>query len=134
MSVTSAKIARFIFAGGIGFVTDGAVFFGFVYGFGGSIIAARVLASLVAMTVTWALNRSMTFIDGRMQNRTAEYGKYLIASFVGMGANLIVLNEASKIDANFYHVPAYLLGAIAGLVVNYALYDRIVFNGHRSLG
>ena len=96
-------MTRFLFAGGVGFVTDAVVFFGFVYGFGGSIIAARVLASLVAMTVTWILNRSMTFADGRMQNRTAEYGKYLIASFVGMGANLVVLNEASKIDANFYH-------------------------------
>jgi len=134
VSTTGAKLARFLAVGGIGFVTDAAVFFGFVYGFGGTIVAARVLASLIAMSVTWALNRSVTFSDGRMQNRSAEYGKYLVASFVGMGANLVVLAEASKVDAGFYHLPAYLLGALAGLLVNYALYDRLVFNGHGNPG
>ena len=134
MRVTGAKMARFLAVGSVGFVTDAAVFFGFVYGFGGTIVAARVLASLIAMSVTWALNRSVTFSDGRMQNRTAEYGKYLVASFVGMGANLVVLTEAGKVDAGFYHVPAYLLGALAGLLVNYALYDRLVFNGQGSPG
>lgn len=63
-----------------------------------------------------------------MQRQSFEYVKYLIASLIGMSANLIVLDIASVFDRGLYHVPSYLLGAAAGLVVNYTLYDRLVFN------
>ncbi|MGB3864279.1 MAG: GtrA family protein [Xanthobacteraceae bacterium] len=131
MSGSPNKPWRFLVVGSIGFATDATVFFGCVYELGWLIVSARVAASLIAMTVTWLLNRSITFADGRMERQSFEYVKYLIASLIGMSANLIVLDIASVFDRGLYHVPSYLLGAAAGLVVNYTLYDRLVFNARK---
>jgi len=124
-----AKFGLFLIAGALGFVTDAAVFFGLLYGLGLGPAWCRIIASCVAITVTWALNRSLAFKRDRVDAASVEFAKYFLASLTGAFANLLVLLAIIPFDSAAYHIPAYIFSAAAGLAVNYMLYSRAVFYG-----
>lgn len=126
-SALMRKISFFLAAGAIGFIIDAVFFFILLQGIGVSILWSRVIASCFAIFITWLLNRSYAFRGARVGTILSEFGRYLLASFLGASANLIVLLLVASQDAVAYHIPAYILGAGAGLIVNYVLYDRFVF-------
>jgi putative flippase GtrA len=125
------KAGLFLSVGVVGLLVDAIVFFSAAVWLQLGFAPARLLASLIALTVTWWLNRSLAFREGRLANLLAEYFRYLAASSVGALANLAVSYPVSLFDAGLHHVPAYVIGAGAGLVVNYLLYDHLVFAGGR---
>lgn len=56
----------------------------------------------------------MSSCRNKLERQSLRYAKYLIASLIGMSANLTVLGVASVFDRGLYHVLSYLLGAAAG--------------------
>jgi putative flippase GtrA len=126
------KILRFVGAGTVGFVIDAVVFFMLLRGLNLHFVACRVTASLIAMLATWSLNRQHAFHDGKTKNRIAELVRYILASSSSIAVNLATLALVFPHDAQFLHVPAYILGAAAGMVANYILYDRLVFRGETN--
>lgn len=126
------KAGLFLSVGAVGLVVDASVFFGATAALGLTFTPARLLASLVALTVTWVLNRSLAFRSGRLKNIAAEYLRYLAASSVGALANLAAAYPIALYDSGLHHLPAYIVGAAVGLSVNYLLYDRLVFSGGRK--
>ncbi|MFG1453732.1 GtrA family protein [Xanthobacter sp. V2C-8] len=121
------KLIFFLAAGAIGFVIDATFFFILLRGIGVSILWSRVIASCVAIFVTWLLNRSYAFRSAQAGSILSEFGKYFLASSLGASTNLLVLLVVASQDAAAYHIPAYILGTGAGLIVNYVLYNRFVF-------
>ncbi|MGO4677618.1 GtrA family protein [Bosea sp. 2YAB26] len=127
-----SKLPQFLGVGAIGFLIDACVFFGLTAGFAVGYGWARVAASLAALTSTWLMNRNSTFADGRADTAPVEFFRYLAASLAGAGANLATLSMIAPYDQALHHIPAYVIGAAAGLIVNFLLYDKFVF--HRRAG
>jgi putative flippase GtrA len=124
-----SKFPRFLGVGAIGFLIDACVFFGLTAGLSLAYGWARVVASLVALTATWLMNRNSTFADGRADTAPVEFLRYLAASLAGAGANLAALSMVAPYDQALHHIPAYAVGAAVGLIVNFLLYDKFVFHG-----
>jgi putative flippase GtrA len=125
------RFYSFLGVGLAGMVVDGAIFFT-ALALGAHFLASRLLASLVSITATWLLNRFLTFNEGRLASLLPEYVRYLLASSVGAFTNAAVSFPVSLIDAAYLHLPAYAAGAAAGLMLNFILYDNVVFTGRRD--
>lgn len=121
------KAPRYLGVGAIGFGIDAVVFFTLIGPFGTYFGVARLAASFIAVTVTWLLNRTLTFRSGRTGTVAGEYVRYLVASALGALANLAAFSACAPFDAGLGHVPAYGMGALAGILVNFTLYDNMVF-------
>lgn len=127
------KAGLFLSVGAVGLVVDAVVFFSATALFHLGFALSRLLASFVALSVTWSLNRSLAFRTGRLSNVLVEYLRYLAASSAGALANLAASYPIALYDVRLHHLPAYAVGAAVGLVVNYLLYDRLVFSGNRKI-
>lgn len=125
------KFQRFLGVGAIGFVIDATAFFGLTQALRVHYVVARIAASLVALTATWTMNRRLAFAAGRLDSPVVEFKRYLIASAAGAAANLAALSAIAPIDAAYAHIPSYVVGAGVGLVVNFLLYDKFVFQGRK---
>ena len=128
----SSRFKRFLGVGAIGFAVDALVFFVCLNGLGLPPVTARVIASSMAIIVTWGLNRRYTFRDRRARHQLTAFLRYGAASLAGAAANLAVLAVFSAHDGSYGHVPSYLAGTAAGLVMNFLLYDRVVFAKDRE--
>lgn len=128
------KGAWFLGVGFIGLMVDAVVFFMLTGLFDTHFAVARLVTSLIAVTVTWVLNRALAFRDGRLADLGVEYVRYLGASSLGALTNLAVSYPISLFDGAYGHVPAYGVGALAGLVVNFLMYDNYVFSGSSGSG
>lgn len=110
-----------------GFFVDAATFFIakdlLDFGFA----QARVIASVVAITFTWVLNRTYTFETRRYRTLTAEYLVYFLSSSIGAAINLAAAWTVLGFDPSPHNILAYLVGTGAGLVSNYLLYSQVVF-------
>lgn len=64
-----------------------------------------------------------------MGSKWRELVRYFSMSCVGAVCNLLALSIVASFDGFLLHVPAYIVGAIVGLAVNYSLYNNFVFVG-----
>ena len=113
--------ARFLMVGGLGLITDIALFT-LVLAHGAHPLAARLISLVIATLVTWRLNRALTFDrSGRRQGEEAMRYALVTATAQGMSygafAVLILTFLAAMPQA------ALVIGAAIGAVVSY--------NGHR---
>ena len=85
---------QFIFfgiVGTIGFIVDASILLYLVHIENFSIIFARTLSFIVAVFVTWILNRYFTFSQNTKKNtKSKEYIKYLSIQTAGIGINFLV--------------------------------------------
>ena len=110
---------RFAAAGATGYVVNLAVYGAAVHGARLEYRAAAVLAYVVAVATTYALNRRFTFRSAAGASLSGEASRYLLVSLVAFGVNLGVLQGLVEIG----DVPALLAQALAIAVaapVNYA--------------
>lgn len=124
------RFKRFLGVGAIGFVVDAGVFFTALTLLGVRPVVARLIASSIAIAATWRLNRRYTFADRQARHPLQEFLRYGAASLAAAAANLVGVALLSPFDAAYGHVPSYIAGTAAGLVVNFVLYERFVFRDH----
>jgi putative flippase GtrA len=113
--------------GALGFVVDSSVLYlGLELGLG--LRWGRVLSYLVAVTVTWALNRRFTF--GASRHRPMiEWARFAATQLGGAALNLgtyFALIAASRLVTRF-PVVGVAAGSLAGLAVNFAVARAFVF-------
>lgn len=121
---------RFCAVGAIGFVVDVAALYALsdLLGWYG----ARLASFLCAATITWMLNRRITFADDRSDGRMHEYLRYL-ASMLGGGLvnYLVYLVALHGLEGPYAPAVGVALGSLVGLLVNYLLARHIVFDSQR---
>ena len=125
----AATPVRFVLAGAIGFVVDAAVLYGLMSVAGLSPMVGRVGSFLCASFVTWRINRRFTFGATNGGNWLIEWFRYVWASVAGASVNYAVfalLIVASPAAARMPTL-AVAAGSIAGMVINFVLYGRLVF-------
>jgi putative flippase GtrA len=116
------RLLRFIAVGGIGLVTDLAVFTVVATAAGHHPLAIRLVSLAVATLVTWRLNRAFTFArSARAQHREAV--RYAIVTAVAQGTSYAVFATLVLTWLTALPQVALMCGAAVGAFVSY--------NGHR---
>ena len=102
------RVIKFAFTGGVGFVVDVGLLTLFTVHFEVDPYVARVFAILIAMTVTWLINRRFTFkVHDRVtetRDLVAEGGRY---GLVAVGAALV---NYGVYAATLFTMPDVLIG------------------------
>lgn len=109
---------RFLGVGGLGLITDLAVFTA-VIGHGVPPLAARLVSLAVATLVTWRLNRALTF-DHSGRRPADEAMRYATVAAASQAVSYALF--AALVVTVFRTIPqlAVLCGAVAGAAVSYS--------------
>jgi putative flippase GtrA len=124
------RIIRFGFVGCVGFCVDTGVLYLALYVLGMSYYGGRIISYAVAASSTWYMNRRFTFADSRNDNRLREWVRFVMLNLFGGSVNYGVYAAYIGMHAGSPVVPAIgvALGSIAGMLVNFYLSRRLVFN------
>ena len=131
LSTSRLQFLRFALVGVAGFGVDSACLYLVVHEFGGGLYAGRLVSYLSAASFTWALNRRYTFGSRRGDELTREWLRFLAANAAGGLINYgvyAVLVSASELVST-WPVIGVGAGSLAGLVANFLLSRRFVFDG-----
>ncbi len=134
----SKQFIRFSLSGVVGFVVDAGIVTGLTRLTHMWLIPAQLIAFLVAVTMTWAINRRFTFWHMRSPNRIKEWIGYLGANAFGGAINNGVFSALVIGSSVFSKTPVLAVagGSIAGLAFNFSSAKLLVFrhNSHDYTG
>ena len=121
------RLIRFVFAGGIGFVTDAAALWLLLAVTPLGPFVARVLSIGFALCVTWQINRHLTFSPSRrgVAREGARYGG------VGIATSVVNYLVYSAILLALPAAPPLAALAVASLVamgLSFLGYSKLVFD------
>jgi putative flippase GtrA len=119
------KAVSFAAVGVVNTLVDYSVFLAAYYLLELPLIPANVLAWLIAVSGSYAMNSFITFaVESGRQLRWRDYGAFVASGVAGVVANTATLVIAS----NWLSVPtAKLLAIAASFVVNFSLSHFVVF-------
>jgi putative flippase GtrA len=115
--------------GGIGFAVDAGILALLVHGFGLGPLVSRLVSFPCAMTVTWYLNRRVTFSHAVSNNVGQEWFRYALVSVTGNLINFIAYVVCIRLSQTMYTYPeiALAIASIVALAFNYLGYSRYAF-------
>jgi putative flippase GtrA len=121
------RAALFIGVGAINTVLDIAAFACFYQLLGIAIIPANIMAFLIAVTNSYALNFLITFADRRSGPPTfAGFVRFLLVALMALGASTTVVYFVAMV---VHPLLAKLVATAASTLVNYVGCHRFVFSG-----
>lgn len=125
------RLAGFALVGGTGFLVHAGAVFALTHFANMGNLLAWFPAFVLAVFVTWALNRILAFRGlSREKTKRAEAGKYFAVQSAGAAINLIVyalLAVGSVALLGQYPVIALAIGSIAAFVFNYIALRKFVY-------
>ena len=129
MQSTGTQAQSFAIIGGIGFVVDGGILTLLNSFYGLDLLQSRLASFSAAVTVTWFLNRHLTFADRKARRATREWGRYVVINSVGALLNMAIffwlVHRYSSL-AGMPLVPLAFASSIA-LVFNFFASKHIAF-------
>ena len=126
----SRSLLRFGVVGAIGFAVDGGVMQLMTATAGISPLIARAFSFPLALSVTWALNRTWTFETGRARAPLSQYRRYVAVQIAGFAINYAIFAGLVTMGARLARLAALGArdGALVSLVVTYILSRLLVFS------
>jgi putative flippase GtrA len=123
------EFIKFVLVGAIGFAVEAATLQVLVVHWAWGVLPARAISFPAAVTVTWALNRAITFRHRRSAGRGKEYGRYIAVQVVGAAINLCVYAAVVGTVPSTRVTPVIplALGAAVGLIFNFLASRGFVF-------
>lgn len=124
----SRSFAWFVVAGSLAFLVDVGVLALLRNVLG--VYAARVVSFWLAATLTWLINRNLSFAGRKASgNMLSEYLRYLLLVLGGGAVNLAVY---SLLAWCFVQTPLWLtvyvaIGTLAGMGINYLGMSRLLY-------
>jgi putative flippase GtrA len=129
-------LRSFAVVGVIGFLVEAAVVSTLTYVAGWGPWRARIPSFLLAVLVTWLLNRTFTFPGRGLQRRSVEGVLYLATVALGSAVNLgvygLVLHYVPALSA--LPIVPLAAGSLAGLLFNFNSARLLVFARPRDSG
>jgi putative flippase GtrA len=121
---------RFCLVGGVGFSADAIVLLSLIYGFGLHPLVSRMLSFIIAVALTFQLNRFWTFSPLRQTHVPSAFAAYVGIQGVGFACNLGIYACALLV---FHLLPllCLALASAVALFVNYIGSKRLVFRKKR---
>jgi putative flippase GtrA len=132
--IQKREVGGFLIAGFVGLGVDAGSFLVFFHSMSLGHYAARVLAFVIAVTVTWLLNRTFTFQAPRPDHLHREYLAYVTTQSFGVLVNFSVFTFCiiSSDMLRQYPVFALLIGSGIAMLINFVLMKMVVFRSARS--
>jgi len=124
-------LVRFLLFGGIGFLSNIALFLYLKHKI--NILAANLFSYLAAVTLTWLLNRLLTFHSSDAQ-KAREWFRYLLV-YILTGTIQVVLFTALIHEYRTFYLHPVIAIMIAAMIVafmNFFLSKRFAFKHHSS--
>jgi putative flippase GtrA len=122
------KLVRFGIAGGLGFIVDAGVLTLLLHVTPLGPFISRLIAIMLAMTATWAFNRTFTF-DRSGRSLAAEGFRYgsvgITAALVNYGLYSALLLSIPALQP----LAAMVLATAASMFFSFFGYSRFVFRG-----
>jgi putative flippase GtrA len=127
------QLLLFGIVGCVGFLVDASVLYALVNLLGWGALESRGLSYLAAATMTWLLNRRLTFADSFSDARGREWTKFVMLNMLGGFANYSVYAAYIKLHGTSSHalLTGVAAGSLIGMVVNFVVSRRYVFNVSR---
>lgn len=118
---------RFFIVGSIGFLIDASILYIGLH-FGVDPLVARIPSFLVAVMVTWALNRDFTF-NAAHKSFMESFPLYISSNAVGIILNFAIYSGLILFVALFKEHPVLALpiGSFCAMFFNYASAKYIIF-------
>lgn len=126
-------LLAFFVVGAIGFAVDGGLLTLLGPGLGWNIYLSRLLSFACAVTVTWALNRTLVFgTAGNVERRMGEYSRYFVVQCLGALLNLatfaVLIAKAPSLKP--YPIIPLAAGSLLAMLFNYTGSRAWVFRRH----
>ncbi len=130
----SHSFPRFCLVGSIGFLVDAGLLVLLYESTGLSVTLSRLISFSMALTVTWLLNRHITFRHGASARKFGEWQRYVAVNSIGGALNLAVFfwmtHTVCGSAANL--IPALITASVIALAFNYTGSRILVFNTHHN--
>ena len=122
-----ARLARFVLAGGIGFVADAAALWLLLHTMPLGPFVARVLSIGFALCVTWQINRHLTFSPSSrgIAQEGARYGGVGIATSI---VNYLVYCAVLLAMPAMPPLAALTFASLVAMALSFLGYSRLVFD------
>lgn len=127
------ELLSFLVVGSVGFLVDATILTALTVYAAWSPWLARIPSFVVAVLVTWALNRRHTFPDRGLQQRSTEALFYLAIQGGGALINLAIFWICLALRPQLVNAPVIALafGSAGGLVFNYLLSSKWLYSQFR---
>ncbi|RUV42559.1 MAG: GtrA family protein [Mesorhizobium sp.] len=121
------RLARFVLAGGIGFVADAAALWLLLSVTPLGPLEARVLSIGFALTVTWQINRHLTFAPSSrgIAQEGARYGGVGVATSI---VNYLVYCALLFALPSLPPLAALTVASLVAMALSFVGYSRLVFD------
>ncbi|EEX91927.1 hypothetical protein VIOR3934_03297 [Vibrio orientalis CIP 102891 = ATCC 33934] len=123
------RLAKFALVGGIGFIADACAFALCFYLLEIPLIGSRLIAFVVAATVTWFGNRTFTFAS---QDRALakQWLKFMSVACISAIPNFLAFKTILLLfgETGVMPMAALVVGVLVGMVSNYLFSSLWVFN------
>lgn len=120
------RLASFVVAGAIGFLTDAGVLHLLITYTAVGPYLARIVSIALAMMVTWQINRRITF--GHSGRSALDEGvRYTFVGSLGAALNYAVYAALIYAIPPIQPVAAVVAASLAAMVFSYFGYSRLVF-------
>lgn len=123
------QFIKFGIVGTIGFIVDASILLILVHIFYFEISIARFFSFLIAVFVTWLINRNFTFSDNKNIDKKKEYFYYLVIQFFGVLLNYLIFISLIN-QYTFFREHLILPLAIASIIAmfsNYLILKKVVY-------
>jgi len=126
-----SRFARYVVAGGIGFLIEAVVLTWLVVEQGVNIYLGRVLSFMLGVTATWLINRNFAFAGLQQRHKGREYSAYFTVQTIGAVINLGVFVAAIAVHPALKSTPVIPLaiGAVVSMAFNFIGARIWVFHG-----
>lgn len=129
MKTVRTEFLLFAMSGVAGFVVDASIVYGLTRFLYWGPILAQILAFAVAVTVTWLINRRITFACKASPDWLREWSRFVAANSIGALVNNGMYVALVLTMPVFHDQPvlAVAMGSLAGLGFNFAASRAWVF-------
>lgn len=131
----ATELITFAIVGGVGFLTEAVILEVLIVGQSWGVFAGRAISFPGAVTITWLLNRVISFRTRCSLPAGAEYRRYLAVQILGVVINLVAYALAVSLAPPLRQLPIIPLaiGAWFGLLFNFFAPRHFIFMGHRFI-
>lgn len=121
------RLTRFVLAGGVGFLADAAVLALLLAFTPLGPFFARILSICFALTVTWMLNRHLTFGPSNrgMMREGARYGGVGLSTSL---INFLVYSALLYLAPTTSPLAALVVASLIAMALSFIGYSRLVFD------
>ncbi len=121
------KILRFIFSGGIAFISHISILFVLVHYFNLWYLVSTMIAFTFAVTVSYSLQKFFTFQNYSTKNMHRQFLSFLFFALCMLGLNTLLMYIFVDI-IGFWYISSQIVINIFTAFFSYIIYNKVIFS------